>query len=380
MVSKENLPSLPHRPGILERWGVRVLFRLNKKYKNKEKEERSFESNATRLILKSVVLSFCIGFFTTVLFVLTSLYLPPLQMHFTLEGLKVISIHLVSILFFTFIEFYLLFRFGLKQAYLMAEYANLELAEEPELFTPVPGMLSRIALEIPDPELRILGINPYKRLNRRTALIKSLFYKLKVMISNLLAKVLLKAILGRTSLRFLIEYISAPITGIWDAVVTWQILSELKARIISRKLAERLLSETEKRKTKFTLEGKECLLRAIANSIVFTKTFHPNFEYLLLKLVKLFQFDYQSTEMDDYDPFLRQLQKCEPSEREFIISTFLIGATFDGKLTKEEWSIVTELLAFSDSPDRLKDTESLNVCIQKGKLKESILLVEKMIS
>jgi hypothetical protein len=264
-------------------------------------------------------------------------------------------------------------------AYLMAESANLELTEEPELITPVPGMLARIALEIPDPALRLFGIDPYKTLNKKTVLIKTILYKLKVMVSNLTAKVLLKAILGRTGLRFYVEYISAPITGLWDGYVTYKILSELRKRIISRKIAEKILIFIRNRHSNISEIGKQTLLRAIANSIVFTKTFHPNFEYLLLKLVKEFRIEFDMNEMDDKIQFEKSISKCLPDEAKLAFTIFQIASCFDGVLSDEELDLFPKLFSGFNASD-LKEISELSKLIHDGHLIESTRLVDKMLA
>ncbi len=268
---------------------------------------------------------------------------------------------------------------GLYEAYLMAESANLELTEEPELITPVPGMLARIALEIPDPSLRLFGIDPYKTLNKRTVLIKTILYKLKVMVSNLFAKVLLKAVLGRTGLRFYIEYVSAPITGFWDGYVTYKILHELRKRIISRKIAELILDHIKVQHSEISDIGKMTLIRAIANSIVFTKTFHPNFEYILLKLAKEFDIKFDIDEMDDKDKFEASILKCPLAEATLAFSVFQITSCFDGILSREELDLFPKLFPALNQVD-IEQTAELSRLIGSGYLKEAIQLAREILS
>jgi hypothetical protein len=367
-------------PGLLERWGRQVLFSIARRRNSPAPHTQdSFQARSTRIIWHGTFYSFLVGFVPSFLFVWLSFYLPKVQVVYSLESLFSILISITLIGLFTFIEFFLLFKIGLYQAYLMAECANLELTEEPELITPVPGMLARIALEIPDPELLLFGIDPYKSLNKRTVFLKTALYKIKVMASNLFAKVLLKAVLGRTGLRVYIEYISAPITGFWDALVTFNILTELRKRIISRKIAEKIFIFIKENHSEISLIGKQTLLRAIANSIVFTKTFHPNFEYLLLKLVKEFQIPFDMEEMDDKDHFEASIAKCPPNEAKLAFTVFLLASSFDGRLSADELALFPKLFP-SYGKAELEQTITLSKFIQEGHLLSATHLAHSMLS
>lgn len=368
-----------YQPGLLERWGKSVLYRIAKRrIRNTNQSDESFQEITQKIILRGTTFSFLIGFIPSFLFVWISFYIPKFTSIPSKEALVSISSTILLIGIFTLLEFYLLFIVGLYEAYLMAEAANLELTEEPELITPVPGMLARIALEIPDPELRLFGIDPYKTLNKKTVFLKTIIYKLKVMVSNLFAKIVLKALLGRTSLRFYVEYISAPITGFWDGYVTYKILHELRKRIISRKIAEIILLHLRNHHTNLSQIGKITLIRGIANSIVFTKTFHPNFEYILLKLVKEFKIEFDMDEMDDRDKFKAAISNCPAQEANLIFSIFQLTSCFDGVLTKQELEMFPKLFPERESFD-IFQTSQLSKLISGGYLKEATHLAKVML-
>ncbi|TGN14313.1 LBF_2804 family protein [Leptospira ilyithenensis] len=367
-----------HSPGLLEKWGRKVLFSFAEKETDKKSNDQfNFRQSSNRIIWRGSFLSFLIGFVPSFLFVYVNFLLPQAEESVLESRIVHIIYVLLLIVFFTLIEFYLLFKLGLYESYRIAELANIELEDEPELVTPIPGMLARIALEIPDPELRLFGIDPYQRLNRRTLALKTLLYKIKVILSNILAKFALKALIGRGSLRLYIEYVSAPITGFWDAYVTFLILKELRMRVITRKIAERIIIEINAVSINLTANGKLACLQAIANSIVFTKTFHPNFEFLLLKLVKCFGLNSDLKDLDKLSEFQKTLSLCNPFERKLAFHLFLIGSCFDGNLSEEEKSILPAIHP-DFSEEEWKSTKELSQHIRSGELKDAISVTEKM--
>lgn len=367
-----------YKPGILEQWGRRVLISLRTTAKKEEtKGETRFSDVSKRLLFWGSFWSFWIGFFPSVLFVYLSVFLPS----FSWETFPKISYEglfwfLTLLTIVTVIEFYLLFRLGFYLSYQMAKAADVELADEPELITPIPGMMARLVLEIPDPRIRLYGIDPYKHLNERALFFRTVLYKSKVFLSNVFAKLMLKVILGRTSLRFLIEYISGPITGIWDAVTTYIILFELRKRIITRKLADSILLQIKSKTRNPKLI--ESVLRSVALSIVYTKTFHPNFEYLLFGLLGLLPNRENLGNLDDWEHFVLSLQVLSKEEKKWPVSVFAICASFDGKLNAEELNAFVGLS--EHSPNWIfEQVRFLSATIQKGELTESFQWMEKIL-
>ncbi|PJZ83134.1 LBF_2804 family protein [Leptospira harrisiae] len=366
-----------YKPGFLEQWGRKVLVSIHSLSRKPEDSGKSFSYHSKCILFWGVFLSFWIGFLPSVAFVYLATYLPPLNF-WPLETLSVVALSKFVFLLalVTLVEFYLLFRLGFYLSYRMAQYADIELAEEPELITPIPGMMARLVLEIPDPRIRLYGIDPYKNLNERALFFRTVLYKSKVFLSNIFAKLLLKVFLGRTGLRFLIEYISGPITGIWDSVTTYLILFELRKRIITRKLSDAMLLKI---KAKHGSEGFiEATLRAVAISIVFTKTFHPNFEYLLFGLIRYLPNKDKLRNLDDWSEFVNLFQKLTKEERNWSISVFALCSTFDGSLNKEELNAFQEITDIS--PVWLLDrVRHLGETIDKGELAESLLWMEKIL-
>ncbi|TGK82598.1 hypothetical protein EHQ24_08560 [Leptospira noumeaensis] len=366
-----------YKPGFLEKWGRRVLISIGTGSKKPKDSGKIFASHSKTLIFWGIFWSFWIGFLPSVAFVALAAELPSVQI-WPLPHITYISLSEFIFLlgFVTIVEFYLLFRLGFFLSFRMAEYADIELAEEPELITPIPGMMARLVLEIPDPRIRLYGIDPYKHLNERALFFRTILYKSKVFLSNIIAKLLLKVFLGRTGLRFLIEYISGPITGLWDSVTTYLILFELRKRIITRKLSDAILHRFKLFDRSHQLT--ESTVRAVAIAIVFTKTFHPNFEYLLFRLIGLLPNRDKLTNLDDWTEFVTSFQRLTMEERKWPITIFALCSSFDGSLNKEELEAFREITEISPSwlLDRVRH---LTVTIQKGELSESLLWMEKIL-
>ncbi|MCW7494595.1 hypothetical protein ND861_17960 [Leptospira sp. 2 VSF19] len=366
-----------YKPGFLEQWGRKVLISIQSNAKKPEDSGQSFAFQSKKLLIWGGFLSFWIGFLPSVTFVFLLAYLPPLAF-WPLETLSLLDLSQFVFLLalVTIIEFYLLFRLGFYLSYRMAQYADIELSEEPELITPIPGMMARLVLEIPDPRIRLYGIDPYKHLNERALFFRTVLYKSKVFLSNIFAKLILKVLLGRTGLRFLIEYISGPVTGIWDGLTTYWILYELRKRIITRKMSDAIMLKIKSKKRKEIF--LESSVRAVALSIIFTKTFHPNFEYLLFGLIGLLPQRDTLKDLDDWSLFVESFQKLSVEEQKWPIAIFALCSSFDGSLNKEELDAFREITDLSPSW-LLERVSHLSETIMKGELTESLIWMEKIL-
>lgn len=90
------------------------------------------------------------------------------------------------------LEFYLLFIIALKAVYEVSELINIHASENELVQHEVlseKNILARTALELLDPELKILGIDPFKRISKKNLLVLRLLYKAKIFIKQLSIKI-----------------------------------------------------------------------------------------------------------------------------------------------------------------------------------------------
>lgn len=244
----------------------------------------------------------------------------------------------VATLLLTAVEFAVLFWVSILTVYRIAQVTGHSHPDPGDLFsTQVPQLLSRAALEIPDPIRRILGIDPLKRVSKKRLLVLGFLYKLKVMASNVLAKLVLRRVFGKSALRVSTAYISVPVTGLWNAVVVWKVAREARLRLVGNLLARQLTERefTQEKLARLSPAGRFACLQAVGNSIVLTQNFHPNMVVLLAYLSAMFEFE-EGQPLDDWEPFLENLSGLAEHERNFVLDLLCIAAAFDGKLSKLE--------------------------------------------
>jgi len=244
------------------------------------------------------------------------------------------------------IEFYLLFIIAIKAVHEVSEMINIHANKKDFLQNGpfnVTNILARAALELPDPEMKILGIDPFEQISKRNLLILGLLYKVRIFLTNFILKFLLRKSFGETIARISINYIALPVECFWNGMVIHRVVREARLRLfgfaLSNHIADNLLHDhlTEQ----LSPEAKTGCIRAIGNALVMARNYHPNMIILLLRFQDLLQID-DDDRYDDWNLFLDTLKKVNDKERNFLLNLFTIAISFDGKISHFEKDSIKE--------------------------------------
>nr|WP_243393233.1 hypothetical protein [Leptospira perolatii] len=359
-----------YNPGFLEKWGIGVLKNYVKRApleKDPSGPGSKFFSQSGKIIWWSFFWGLNIGFWTTFGITIVEKIFPESPELWSFQFYEKWAWTGGALIVGTLLEFYLLYELGLWAAFRITQLAGMHLEDDPDLFTAKSNLLARMALEIPDPDLKLLGIDPLKLTDKRSLLVRTVLYKAKVLLSNLVAKIVLRKVLARNSLRVYAEFIAAPITAIWDAVVLWLILSELRIRLISRVIAEDIVAQIFANERRLTKEAKLAFLAAVGNSVVFTQRFHPNLEYLLIKMYKNFGIRTEDFVFDDLETFAKLIAGLKKEDREACLKLLCLACSFDGKLSSFEAKYLKKILG-QDAEQHLELIRELSSYIRTGNL------------
>ncbi len=248
----------------------------------------------------------------------------------------VAAVTLVSIL----IEFYLLFIIALKAVYEVSDVINMH--ANPKEFLQsgvfsVKNILARTALELPDPELKILGIDPFKRISKKNLLVLGLIYKAKIFVTNFVIKYGLKFSVGETISGISILYEALFVEAFWNGVVLKRVVHEARLRLFGFALANQIADSIIKNKQldRLSPEAEIGCMRAIGNAVVMTQNYHPNMILLLLEFQQLLNLS-EENKYDDWSMFLQTLKDVSESERYFLLDLFTVSVAFDGKISTLE--------------------------------------------
>jgi len=238
------------------------------------------------------------------------------------------------------IEFYILFLIALKAVYEVSELINMHATQKDFLkdgVFNVQHILARTALELPDPEITILGIDPFERVSKKNLFILGLLYKAKIFVTNFVLKYGLKYIVGDTLFGVSILYEAVPVEAFWNSVVIKRVVHEARLRLFGFALASHIADNLihEKLIQQLSPEARIGCMRAVGNAVVMAQNYHPNMMILLLQFQQLLKIEGEN-KYDDWNLFVETLNKVTDKERNFLRSLFTIAVAFDGKISQLE--------------------------------------------
>jgi hypothetical protein len=365
-----------HQPSRLEKFGVYYLTlfrRIDSDHSVFDLSDKELAKRIRRITIKGMLLSSIIGLvcvFPTVWVDVHFQHQPPLVHYGWVAAVTIFSIA---------IELYVLFIIALKAVYEVSELINMH-ASKNELLSSnvfnVKNILARTALELPDPELKILGIDPFKRISKKNLFVLGLLYKAKILITNLVLKYVLRFTVGNFLLGISILYEALPVECFWNSVVLRRVVLEARLRLFGFALANRIAEDVihDKLLQQLSPLARIGCLRAIGNAVVMSKNYHPNMMILLIRFQELLQVE-EENKYDDWKLFIDTLNTVSEKERNFLLDLFTVSASFDGKLSDLEESSLKEVYGnqYSLYQPRL---QRLTNCLKEGKLNEALSLCQ----
>lgn len=325
------------KPALLERFGVYYLDLFRKK----ESTHRAFDQSDKRLSAdvrhisgKGIVLSALIGLICVwpTVYVLQWWQQDPWWARYAWLGV----VNGISIL----IEFYVLFLIALRAVHEVSDLINIRSHDYDFLKSgpfSITHILSRAALEIRDPEWRILGIDPFKRVSKKNLLLLGLLYKCKIILTNFAAKWILQHIAGPTIGGISINYIALPVECFWNGAVLLRVVKEARLRLfgfaLCNELADRIIRD--RTLSRLSPSARISCMRAIGNAVVLARNYHPNMIVLALRFQHLLEL-HKDHRYDDWELFLQALREVTAEERLFLLNLFTLAVAFDGRISAVE--------------------------------------------
>jgi len=260
----------------LETWGVYYIDN----YINNNRFH--FPAQLPEKITKIALwLSFLVGFLATLVTVLLDVIIIGDQSLLSIAPSMLATIALVNVLVIA-LEFWLLFHIGFI---VTARYIR-EAEQQQSLGVDIRQTLVRAVLELDEPApQKSFGLNPYRKRSKHYWLLIVL-YKVKVLFSNVLAKVLLRKIIGRGGARTYVPLISTIITGFWDAWVQASVLKEVRLRISARLYILGVINTLKQ--SDLSQDYIETLARMVAVRIELFGDYNANLDYLLNQIESLY--------------------------------------------------------------------------------------------
>ena len=334
-------------PGWFEKLGIKYFFALSERdrkkgvrYKKADSDDEMV-SSVRKVTFLGIIVAFIIGGISSGGSVAMEEYFPANSCDVLLSKSCLIKYGWVAIvtLVLTLIEFAVLFWVAIRTVFFISRITGHSELESSDTFgAHIPNLLSRAALEIPDPILEMFNIDPLRNVSKKKMIVVGILYKLKIMLSNVLMKLFLRRVVGKSVVRGVsIAYISVIITGLWNSLVILKVAKEARLRLFGNLLARYLVKEniTDEKLNRLSSLARIGCLQALGNSIVLTQNYHPNMVVLLLQFSKLFGYEGGEV-LDDWNTFIDTLNKVSEQEKFFILDLLAVATAFDGKISRLE--------------------------------------------
>lgn len=329
-------------PGLFEKWGINYFTRLARNSANHANEgmdrfarsDDEMVSRVNRITAAGCIVAFVIGGISAGGSVLAELLTNDQSMLIQYSWIGGVTAVL------TLIEFAVLFIVSIRVVFGIARITGHDRMGDRSDLLMIPNLLSRAALEIPDPVRQVFGIDPLARVSKKKMLVVGLLYKAKIALSNVLAKLILKRIMGKGGFRVAtasIAWITVPITGLWNAIVTIKVAKEARLRLFGNLLAEHIAGNilTDSMLGQLSPDAKMGCLQAVGNSVVLTQNYHPNMLILLVRIAKALNIK-EGRGFEDWNLFLETLSRLPEGEKYFVLDLLAVSTAFDGKLSSLE--------------------------------------------
>jgi hypothetical protein len=229
---------------------------------------------------------------------------------------------------------------NIRAVFKIAEVCGFPDKNDPDYDKHIESLM-RVGLEKDDKSSSTYGLNPLQGASRWTLFLFIFISRLKASISNYVAKILLRRILGRYALRAIIDMVGVPVFAFWNAYASYIVIHETKVRIMAPNLIRQLcrnLFEQYEHNPEFTAYIYDTL-QYIAMS---KRRYHHNHFLLAKNILLIFTIPVKDVHplSDDY---LQKVKNSKPEIKEGIIQLLILGFIIDGNLSQKEFSMIDKL-------------------------------------
>ena len=360
---------------LLEKIGVQYFNHLSKKLETDTKihlqdipSDKILQVVANNITLNAVIIAFLVGALTTVPAVIFEMYFR--EVFSTFHYYALLSIITLVLLI---IEVGVLYWIGMRSTYTLAHLTGYDEQDENNLPSEydIKKMMVRSALELDDPTIEYLGINPHKNISKKWLVISALLYKAKIILTSVVVKFIFKKIATRYGVRVSFVWVAIPVTAIWDAIVMYKVVKDARLRLFGYHLSKYLIEEvfTDKLMQSYSPHMREGTVRSVSTILSLSGSYHPNNIILLIRLSQNFAIE-EHKDYDDFTKLLHHLETASEEERYLLKILAGITASFDGKVNKAEKN--TLLKIFNEEDDVFMNfTKELQNLLLSNRLHQS---------
>jgi len=232
-----------------------------------------------------------------------------------------------------YIELYLLYYVNLKAIKKLVVVCNYPHPSNPDFYDEVKKLAS-VGLEKAGKHGKELGINPYQGIPKIALTVYLLANFYKAAISNILIRVIVSRVGGRTLGRVFIDMLGVPVFAFWNVLASRKILKEAQIRIFSKPLTEKFVKQIY---VEFNNDDEfKAFIYDTLQYISMIKRSY-NYSHFMFADLLLTTFEIKAVKKHELpENYFERLEKSNEKVQRGIEKVILFGMVIDGKISASE--------------------------------------------
>jgi hypothetical protein len=201
--------------------------------------------------------------------------------------------------------------------------------------------LTRAALDFPNPRTPIYGIDPYARVPRSRLLLYALAYRLKVGATSFVLRVVVRRVVARAAVRFLVPLLAVPVFAVWNAIIVRWVMRSARARAAGPVMIKELDELIAARREQLGETCRRLIVSAVEEAILRSCDAHPSYVLLLARLFDGLGLS-PETERMPWPAARDRLSALTSEEQETVLAVLTVTVLIDGRLRRSETALLEE--------------------------------------
>ena len=198
--------------------------------------------------------------------------------------------------------------------------------------------LARAALEFPNLQVRIYGIDPYAYVANWKLTALNIAYKLKVGVSSFILRVFLRRVAARMAIRGMVPLIAGPLYAAWNAYIVWRIMTEARVRTLGPFAVDNLISAHFQDAGELGDTEKNVILHAAGEMLTRGRDAHPNQVYLMTRLREALKHDEDITL--DWPTIRRHLPTLDAAGQTRVLDLLTVSCVIGARIRREQTALL----------------------------------------
>jgi hypothetical protein len=261
------------------------------------------------------------------------------------------------------VEIALLYMLALIGIARVTEHSGLPLSRDNErgLFT---HSLARAALEFPNPQVSIYGIDPYARVSNWKLTALNVAYKLKVGVSSFILRVFLRRVAARMAIRGMVPLFAGPLYAVWNAYIVWRIMTEARMRTMGPFAVDNLIEAHFQEAGDLDDREKDVILHAAGEMMTQGRDAHPNQVYLMTRLREALGHDEDIAL--DWDTMRSHLPKLDADGRTRLLDLLTVSSVIGASIHREQMALLRSVCEECGAALREDRVKELHKALKRG--------------